>query len=211
MAPPTEASFQNFSFDATSRTNQALRNVSPLAPSYSPSPVSSSDLNLLTQQFSQQTLNDDPRSSRAYNYPSNYVQQGYSSSSSLSTQPYQQNFQCPHWTAQSARSQRQASTRLQYDPSRTGEASTLVDRMVASGEQCSICAAQSQRAYTYIEPRQDYRDDEFTDEGIDMTPANFDENYSHGLAYRRSMEFSPEESRVQRPVRIRKNRRRGND
>lgn len=208
MAPSTEAPFHNFSFDATSRAGQAPRNVSPLTHSSSPAPVSSSDLNLLAQQFGQQTLNGDPRSSRAYNYPPySSQQQTYSSSSSQPTQSYQQDYQS-YWNAQSTRSQRQAATRLQYDPYHASEVSALAERMIASDEQYSTYAPQSQRAYTYPEPRQDYPDDEFTDEGIDM---NADESHSYGLAYRRSMDFATTDSRIQRPIRVRRNRRRGRD
>jgi len=89
--------------------------------------------------------------------------------------------------------------------------SALAERMMASDEQCSVCAPQSQRAYSYPEPRQDYPEDEFTDEGIDMTPANLDESHSYGLAYRRSMDFATTDSRIQRPIRVRRNRRRGRD
>lgn len=207
MAPSTEASFHNFSFDATSRTGQDLRTSSP-------SLVSSSDLNLLTQQFGQQTLNSDPRSSRAYNYPTYSLQQpqqDYSSSSSQSAQSYQQDYQyqSSYWNAQPTRSQRQAGTRLQCDPSRSSEVTALAERTIASDEQYYAYAPQSQRAYTYPEARQDYTEDEFTDEGIDMTPANLDENHSYGLAYRRSMDFSTTDSRIQRPIRVRRSRRRG--
>jgi len=83
--------------------------------------------------------------------------------------------------------------------------------MIPSEEQRSDYAPQCQRAYTYPEPRQDYAEDEFTDEGIDMTPANFDENLAYGLAYRRSMDFSTTDSRIQRPIRVRRNRRRARD
>jgi len=212
MAPSTEASFHNFSFDTASRTGQALG-------SSSQSPVSSSDLNLLAQQFGQQNLNSDPRTSRSYNYPSYSLQQqqqqqqqqqDYSSSSSQSAQSYQQDYQS-YWNAQSTRSQRQAVNRLQYDPSRSIEVTSLADRMIASDDQYTTYAPQSQRTYTYPEARQEYTEDEFTDEGIDMTSTNLDENHSYGLAYRRSMDFSTTDSRIQRPIRVRRSRRRGRD
>jgi hypothetical protein len=205
MAPTAEVMFHNFSFDSSSRRNHNIPSVSPFAPSPAQPAVSASDLNLLAQQFGQQSLSSDPRTSRAYNYPANYqssqLRQEYfpsSSSSSSNSEAYPSDYQYSH---QFVRSQRQASTRLQCNPAHAREISSLVDGMISSSGQSSTYQPTAQRAYTYPEPTTDYSPDEFEDEGIDMTS---EENPSWELSYRRSTDFSATESRIQRPIRIRK-------
>lgn len=206
MAPTAEVMFHNFSFDAASRRNLDIQNVSPFAPSPTPSTVSASHLDLLAQQFGQQSLSSDLRTPRAYNYPASYqpshLRQEYIPSSSSSSSSYSEAYPPGYeGSLQYVRSQRQASTRLQCNPAHAREISSLVDSMISSEGQHSTWQPTSQRAYTYPEPRADYSPDEFEDEGIDMTS---EENPALELSYRRSTDFSTTEGRIQRPIRIRK-------
>jgi hypothetical protein len=203
MAPNAEVMFHNFSFDAASSRSHYFPST---APSSVPSSVTAVDLDILAAQFSQQSLSSDPRTATAYNYPVNYqssqLRQDYypssssssssNSSSSVSAAAYSQYYS----SSQSLRAQRQASTRLQTDPAYARQIASLADRMTASGESCYACQPQPQQPYGYHQSRdEDAPDDDFDDEGIDMTS---EDNAALDLSYRRSTDFSSTGGRIQR-------------
>lgn len=177
-----------------------MTTLSPYSLPQNPSEVSTSDLNLLAQQFDQQTISRTrPQSYYSSSSPS---QQAQSYPNSYSYQPsYSQTYPCRHH-ADSVRYQRQATARLQTQSSHAQEISSLVDIMAQSGEQCSICPPPP-RQHTYPPLQQQVPMDE--DEGFDE-PEEYQtqSDYATSLSYRRSTDFSNLEGRVARPIRIRK-------
>jgi hypothetical protein len=191
--------FNDYSFSSASRQDSpsfihSAATPSPYSYSPNPQPVSPNDLATLAHQFGQQSIRYDTRTANT-TYSS--TGQHQPSASSYSVQPPQGNYACPH-TYSSVRSQRQSNTRLQCQPSHVHDISTLVERMIASGEQCLICSpvpAQTSPAH-----------DE--DEGIYMG----DSEYQHstdgqGLSYRRSSDFGAAQSYVSKSIRVRKAKR----
>jgi len=202
MATESELMFHGYSVQPTSRRspaafNRSTASVSPYCYSSDPQPVSSTDLSLLAHQFSQQSIRYDPWSATtAYSSPASQQRQitesstgYYHSSQTLSD--------CSHL---STRSQRQAHTRLQCQPAHRREINSLVDRMVATGEQCFICSPSAE----------DYASTPSVDEEADdMGDLDFRQPDRPGqtLSYRRSSDFSKTPNYVAKSIRVRKARR----
>lgn len=203
MTTDSDFMFHDFTFPPNSRRSPATypHNAgTPSSYSYSSQPqaVSSSDLSLLAHQFSQQSIRHE-----TYSSYSTTAQPSYQPAPSTANSQYspQNTYTCAHNTA-TIRSQRQANTRLQCDPSHAREISSLVERMIASGDQCLVCSPDS-----YVSsPQPD-------DEGVaDMSDGD---NMAHGrsshtLSYRRSSDFGSSHY-VTKKIRVRKDRRQKSD
>jgi hypothetical protein len=193
--------FHDYSFPPASRHGPSSYNThtaaipSPYSYSSTPQAVSSADLNLLTHQFGQQSIRYDPRPANTQ-YSSNNQYQHTSSSTNYSVQPPQDSYECPH-AVSSVRSQRQANTRLQCQPSHTRDISSLVERMVASGETPVADDAPSTQE---------------EDEAIYMGDLEYQQSMAaQTLSYRRSSDFSSSHSYVAKSIRVRKARRQKGD
>jgi hypothetical protein len=204
--PKSEVMFRDYSLQSASRQGQSSYTHSGVPTSiysYStnPQPVSQSDLAVLAHQFGQQSLRYDPRTANTTYSSSTTQHQSSAPSAHYSVQPPQSAYECPH-TYATVRSQRQANTRLQCQPSHAHEISTLVERMIASGEQCLICSPVPQQA----PPAQD------EDEGIYMGDSEYlQSSDSQTLSYRRSSDFGATQSYVPKSIRVRKARRQKGD
>ncbi|KAF2234384.1 hypothetical protein EV356DRAFT_501950 [Viridothelium virens] len=103
------------------------------------------------------------------------------------------------------RAQRQDSIRLQTETSHLREISSLVQRMVDSGDQCSLCRPTSSHSERSNTPPED--DDDVVSMGL-----NTHESAArrHNLPYRRSNEVLRGRPGVTKDVRMRKSRSRLN-
>jgi hypothetical protein len=191
-----EYSFQSSARQGTSSYNHTGNSPSPYSYSSNHQPVSSTDLSMLTHHFGQQSIRYDQRSANS-NYTTTSQHQSSSTSATYSVQPPRDSYECPHMLS-SVRSQRQANTRLQCQPSHARDISTLVERMIASGEQCLICSpAQDEEPPTQEE-----------DEGIYMGESDYQQAVAaQTLNYRRSSDFSSAQSYVTKSIRVRKSKR----
>lgn len=191
-----EISFQN---PTTTRRNSSSYSHSATASSYprssNPQTVSSADFSHLAHQFSQHSIRHDPRntSSTYANYTTTPYTNDYVESSP------QNRYECPH-ALTNVRSKRQANTRLQCQPSYARELSSLVERMIASGEGCLVCS-----------PSLEDFSDPSTDEGLgdmddfDYLQSDLTTGSSQTLSYRRSSDFS--QNYVPKSIRVRKAKR----
>jgi hypothetical protein len=201
----SEVMFHDYSFPSASRQGQPSFTHTEFTPSpysYTPNqqPVSPNDLAALSTQFGQQSIRYDPRTANT-SYSSSAQHHPSSSSAHYPVQPPQDTYACPH-TYASVRAQRQAITRQQCQPSHAHEISTLVERMIASGDQCLICSPVPQQTPPLHEE----------DEGIYMGDADYQQSTdAQTLSYRRSSDFGATQSYVPKSIRVRKARRQKGD
>jgi hypothetical protein len=188
----------DFDYPQSSRPNVAAYNrTGAVAPQYSYTThqsVGSPDLSHLAHQFSQHTIHYDPRaptSSYSSATPLQYQQTHHQQPTYYQPPRSHSSYHCPH-TSSSTQSQRQANSSLLYQQSHAREISSLVERMVESGEQCLICSPPPPPP----------------DEGLgDMEEDLDDPNLSaHTLGYRRSSDFGSA-NYVTKSIRVRKQKR----
>ena len=215
--------FENFSFDTpstkfspnTSRCHPYLADdsstdpasrfsacVSPTCTSFSQSlPYSITDL---SNQFSEHTIRQKTkRADSGYGSQRSSFSQENSNENShaTSSQTIQPNTHHPVIK----RTQRQDNLRLQTDSSHLREISSLVQKMVDNGEQCSLCEPTSSHRERSITPCES--DDEVTLMGSSQYEAS---SRRHNLPYRRSTEVLKGRPGVTKDVRMRKSRSRIN-
>lgn len=162
--------------------------------------ISSHDLNALAQRFDQQSINQYPTThpiGYQPNSPVQYHQQIPQYHANESLQAHQS----------TVRSQRQYNSRLQCQAAHARHLSSLLERMMDSGEQCSICTAS--RRQEQSAPAPNWEEDETLGDELD-------EDYSQGpgalsrLNYRRSTDLSAnQQGYVSKPIRVRKKKNRG--
>lgn len=214
--------FENFSFEAASRKSSSDRHylsyppndastgssrrsstcVSPACASSSqPLPYSISDL---SRQFSEQSIRPRPkRADSGYeSQRSSFAQEEASTNSRVSSLQVSQ----PHSRQPSVkRAQRQDSMRLQTEASHLREISSLVQRMVDTRDQCSLCRPTSSHSECSITPSE-------SEDDVVSIASNRMESTSrrHNLPYRRSTEVLKGRPGVTKDVRMRKSRSRMN-
>ncbi|KAI9692116.1 MAG: hypothetical protein M1822_006346 [Bathelium mastoideum] len=103
------------------------------------------------------------------------------------------------------RTQRQDNMRLQTEASHLREISSLVQRMVATQEQCSLCGSESSASEHSITPSESE-----DDVASIASPKHEAPSRRHNLPYRRSTEVLKGRPGVNKDVRMRKSRSRMN-
>ena len=218
----TPTMFENFSFDAASRSSSSdpryltyppsdismsssRRSSAVLSPAYASSshstPYSISDL---SRQFSEQSIRPRPkRTDSGYSSQrSSFAQEESSTNTRISSpQLLQPNSRQPSTT----RAQRQDSTRLQTESSHLREISSLVQRMVDTRDQCSLCRPTSSHSEHSVTPS------ESEDDVGSMASSRMESTTRrHHLPYKRSTEVLKGRPGVSKDVRMRKSRSRMN-
>ncbi|KAF2435374.1 hypothetical protein EJ08DRAFT_692624 [Tothia fuscella] len=193
MATNSEYRLHQFSLPTSARQNtQPYNRTGTVAPQYTyTTQQSTSDLSNLAHRFSQQSIqqHDFNNSTASYTPMSHQYQQ--TSQQAYYQQPQYDSYTCPHTIA--TRTQRQQYNTQQYQSSHPRELSSLVERMVTTGEQCLVCTPSQ-------EPPPE-------DEGFgDMEDDMEDLNAAHTLGYRRSSDFSSA-NYVAKAIRVRKQKR----
>lgn len=140
MPAQPELASQNLSFHPSISTTYNQHTMT--GTSYAPNDpgVSSQDLDLLAHEFSQQSLRPDSRNVANARPPSGSV-----SYHQPVPQQHTNTSQSRPQTTASVRSQRQANTRTQCLATRARQLSSLLQHMVDTGEQCSVCPPTSRR------------------------------------------------------------------
>ncbi|KAF2713683.1 hypothetical protein K504DRAFT_462192 [Pleomassaria siparia CBS 279.74] len=163
--------FREFSFEAASRhlpalheQERAVTNVSPFSPSPqlpsrlpTPPPCSIGEL---AYRFDQHSLHTEVDPEYRFYEPLTPPNDHFSFPGELLDAPPQQASCYQRLSAASLRKQRQANTRMQCSPSHLDDISSLVQRMIETGDQCRICQHKSQ-----TRSNASTSDD---DEGVDM-------------------------------------------
>ena len=210
MPTQSDNGFREFSFEPSSRRTPASYNYQtpPTMPYTQPSnnqAVYGSDLSLLAHQFSQQSIQYDPRVINGA-YPGSAVPYSQVTQAPTAATSHQTPYDCQPESLSSARSQRQAHILSQYQSSHTREPSSLVERMVATSEQ-SLTGLPMPRT-EIVPPTWDEDEtlgEEMDDDALEEPPRLA----ASRLSYRRSTDLTPNaQSYVAKSIRVRKKRHR---
>lgn len=202
--------FQNFSFDAASRhpSDFALeRAYMDISPTSSPWPLPSRanptamTIGELSQRFSAHSIEVDPSYQRTSYFepatsPSDQYPQEVDSAYSSRRTSYAHIYN--GLSPAALRLQRQANVRLQCNTSHVKDISSLVERMMAEGEQCRICTRPRSKDGLSATSS----DDE--DERAEPRRSSSSDNPAFTLKYRRSGERLGGQACVSKTVRLRK-------
>ncbi|OCL12233.1 hypothetical protein AOQ84DRAFT_352621 [Glonium stellatum] len=203
--------FRNFSFEAASRHASAVdsdRACASVSPTSTPDPPSRDQHHLsappavsigeLALRFGEQNLEVDPRyQGTSFFDPSAASEEDFL----FSTDPENSNRHQSYASLSPAaiRQQRQANMRLQCSASHAKDISSLVERMVNSGDQCVICTPRESRS-AILPAASGFEEDDYAS----VRRSTNADGTTFTLRYRRSGEILSNQACVSKNIRLRK-------